>query len=181
MIDNNKNSPQANYSAFVLGNLYLQQGKFDESITWFKEAESKSDKTGFVGADALEGLAACYEVTGSIGKTSTKEMLAHIVDVHGMNFLASEGNQNTALGISVNILKLRPEHQVAIFEMGISKRGEMARMADIVRPTSAVITSIGHSHMEGLGSLADIANEKRDIFKFFKKITSVLLMAINRF
>ena len=108
-------------------------------------------------------------ITGSIGKTSTKEMLAHIVDAHGMNFLASEGNQNTALGISLNILKLRPEHQVAIFEMGVSKRGEMARMADIVRPTSAVITSIGHSHMEGLGSLSDIANEKRDIFKFFKE------------
>ena len=108
-------------------------------------------------------------ITGSIGKTSTKEMLAHIVDAHGMNFLASEGNQNTALGISLNILKLRPEHQVAIFEMGVSKRGEMARMADIVRPTSAVITGIGHSHMEGLGSLSDIANEKRDIFKFFKE------------
>ena len=65
VIDNNKNSPQANYSAFVLGNLYLQQGKFDEAITWFKEAESKSDRAGFVGADALEGLAACYEAKGN--------------------------------------------------------------------------------------------------------------------
>jgi tetratricopeptide (TPR) repeat protein len=65
VIDNNKSSPQATYSAFVLGNLYLQQGKFDESITWFKEAQSKNDHAGFVGADALEGLAACYEAKGN--------------------------------------------------------------------------------------------------------------------
>jgi tetratricopeptide (TPR) repeat protein len=65
VIDNNKNSPQASYSAFVLGNLYLQQGSFDEAINWFKQAESKSDKTGFVGADAQEGLAACYEAKGN--------------------------------------------------------------------------------------------------------------------
>jgi TolA-binding protein len=65
VIDNNKNSPQASYSAFVLGNLFLQQGKFDEAITWFKDAQSKNARTGFVGADALEGLAACYEAKGN--------------------------------------------------------------------------------------------------------------------
>jgi UDP-N-acetylmuramoyl-tripeptide--D-alanyl-D-alanine ligase len=108
-------------------------------------------------------------ITGSIGKTSTKEMLANILRIQGLKYIASQGNQNTAIGLSINILRLKPEHQVALFEMGVSKRGEMARMADIVRPTSAIITAIGHSHMEGLGSLADIANEKRDIFKFFKE------------
>lgn len=65
VIDNNKKTPQASYSAFVLGNFYLQQGKFDEAITWFREAESKNIMTGFVGADALEGLAACYEAKGN--------------------------------------------------------------------------------------------------------------------
>ena len=108
-------------------------------------------------------------ITGSIGKTSTKEMLANIIRLHGQNFIASQGNQNTALGVSINILKMRPEHQVAIFEMGVSKRGEMARMAALVKPTSAIVTAIGHSHMEGLGSLTDIANEKRDIFKYFSE------------
>ena len=58
-------------------------------------------------------------------------------------------------------------HQVAIFELGINKRGEMAELARIARPTTAVITNIGHAHMEGLGSLSDIAFEKRDIFKYF--------------
>ena len=107
-------------------------------------------------------------ITGSIGKTSTKEMLANIVRAHGMQCTVSQGNQNTALGVSINILKMKQSDQVALFEMGISRRGEMARMAEIVKPTSGIITSIGHSHMEGLGSLNDIANEKRDIFKYFK-------------
>lgn len=107
-------------------------------------------------------------ITGSIGKTSTKELLSNILKINKNTFIASHGNQNTALGISINMLRLRPEHEFAIFEMGISKRGEMARMSEIVRPTIAVITTIAHSHMEGLGSLADIAHEKRDIFKFFK-------------
>lgn len=106
-------------------------------------------------------------ITGSVGKTSTKEMIKNILRLNGTSFVASEANQNTRVGLSINIFKMRAHHQVAIFELGISKRGEMAELAKIVRPTTAVITCIGHAHMEGLGSLADIALEKRDIFKYF--------------
>jgi len=65
VVENHRNTPQASYSSFVLGNLFLQQGKFDEAITWFKDAESTNPHTGFVGADALEGLSACYEAKGN--------------------------------------------------------------------------------------------------------------------
>lgn len=106
-------------------------------------------------------------ITGSVGKTSTKEMLAHIVHEHGQSALISQGNQNTLIGISLNLLRMRPGHKVAIFELGISKRSEMAELVNLVRPTYALITTVGHSHMEGLGSLHDIAVEKRDIFKLF--------------
>ncbi len=106
-------------------------------------------------------------ITGSVGKTSTKETIAKILRTAGMNFLATQGNQNTKIGISLNILKMRPQHQVAIFEVGINKRGEMAKLADLLQPTTGVITYIGHSHMEGLGSVDDIANEKRALFKNF--------------
>jgi len=108
-------------------------------------------------------------VTGSIGKTTTKEMIANILRLHSVKYISSRGNQNTSLGLAMNLLRLKPEHQVVVLEMGVSKRGEMAQMAELARPTIGIITSIGHSHMEGLGSLADIANEKRDIFKFFKE------------
>lgn len=106
-------------------------------------------------------------ITGSVGKTSTKEILTNILTLQGTNFLTSHGNQNTKIGVSLNTLRLRPEHQMAIFEVGINKRGEMAEISRILRPTTAIITGIGHCHMEGLGSLADIALEKRDVFKHF--------------
>lgn len=106
-------------------------------------------------------------ITGSMGKTTTKEMLSAIFTLNGMEHIASYGNQNTKIGIALNLLRLNSSHKAAIVEMGISQRGEMAELASLVRPTTAVITSVGHCHMEGLGSLADIALEKRDIFKFF--------------
>lgn len=108
-------------------------------------------------------------ITGSIGKTSTKEYLANILKLNNTSFIASYKNQNTAIGLSLNILRMSSEHSAAIFEMGISRQGEMELMASIVKPTIAIITYIGHSHMEGLGSLIDIANEKRAIFKYFKE------------
>ncbi len=106
-------------------------------------------------------------ITGSLGKTSTKETVAAILAHAKKPYIASYGNQNTRIGAAINILKMRDTHEVAIFEMGINKRGEMAQLAEMIRPTIAVITMVGHCHMEGLGSLQDISAEKRDIFKYF--------------
>jgi UDP-N-acetylmuramoyl-tripeptide--D-alanyl-D-alanine ligase len=108
-------------------------------------------------------------ITGSVGKTSTKELLAHILTCAGKKVITSFGNQNTRIGLSLNILRMRPSHDVAVFEMGISKQGEMAELANLVRPTMAIITGIGHQHMDGLGSLQNIALEKREIFKYFNE------------
>jgi UDP-N-acetylmuramoyl-tripeptide--D-alanyl-D-alanine ligase len=105
-------------------------------------------------------------ITGSVGKTSTKEFLSRIMLHCNKNYFVSLGNQNTKLGIALNMLRMKPEHELAIFEVGISKRSEMAELAKILCPTTAVITNIGHQHMDGLGSLHDIALEKRDIFKY---------------
>jgi len=106
-------------------------------------------------------------VTGSVGKTSTKEQLALILRFAGKKYLISQGNQNTIIGACLNILRLRSWHEGAILELGVNKRAEMERIVSIVKPTSALITNIGHCHMEGIGSLHDIALEKRDVFKYF--------------
>jgi len=106
-------------------------------------------------------------ITGSVGKTSTKELLANILTASGKKCIVSYDNQNTKIGLSLNMLRMRQYHHVAIFELGISKRGEMAELARLAQPTNAIITNIGHQHMDGLGSLQDIALEKRDIFKYF--------------
>lgn len=106
-------------------------------------------------------------ITGSVGKTSTKELLSHIVSLSGKKYIASHGNQNTLIGVAINILRMTHEHELAIFEVGINQRGEMERIAEVLRPTYGVITNIGHCHMEGLGSLTDIAIEKRALFSYF--------------
>ena len=106
-------------------------------------------------------------ITGSIGKTTTKETIAAVLKASGKPFIVSQGNQNTQIGAALNVLRMRKEHKAAVFEMAVNRRGEMAVIARIVRPTIGVITNIGHCHMEGLGSLHDIALEKRDIFKYF--------------
>lgn len=106
-------------------------------------------------------------VTGSVGKTSTKELLGSMLQLGGHTVLLTQGNQNTRLGCALNVLRLTSQHTVGVFEMGINKRNEMKEIVSIVKPTTAVITHIGHSHMEGLGSLQDIALEKRDIFSCF--------------
>jgi UDP-N-acetylmuramoyl-tripeptide--D-alanyl-D-alanine ligase len=126
--------------------------------------------------EALVNLAAAWRsqfnypviaITGSVGKTSTKEFLSQIMIHAEKKYLVSHGNQNTKIGLALNMLRMRADHELAIFEIGISKRGEMSDLACLLRPTSAAITNIGHQHMDGLGSLNDIALEKRDVFKYF--------------
>ena len=106
-------------------------------------------------------------VTGSVGKTSTKERIASILKSDSDKYLISRGNQNTQIGLALNMVRMRAEHKAAVFEVGIGQRGQMAQRAELLKPTIALITTIGHSHMEGLGSLQEIALEKRDIFKYF--------------
>ncbi len=106
-------------------------------------------------------------LTGSVGKTSTKEMISNILTLHNQEHVASYANQNTQIGVAINIFKMRSHHKAAIFELGVNKRGEMAQLAQMVNPTIGLITNVGHAHMEGLGSLQDIAQEKKDIFKYF--------------
>ena len=106
-------------------------------------------------------------VTGSVGKTSTKELINSILQANNMLCITSYANQNTKIGLSLNILRMRSSHEIAVFELGSSMRGEMAQLVELLRPTSGVIINVGHSHMEGLGSLQDIAQEKRMLFKYF--------------
>ncbi len=108
-------------------------------------------------------------ITGSVGKTSTRELIARILDAHKLPYVATHQNENSALGIALTLLRMRKDHQVALVEMGVTKRGEMKQLAQLVQPTIGVITAVGHSHMEGLGSVNDIASEKRDIFACFKE------------
>lgn len=108
-------------------------------------------------------------ITGSVGKTTTKEMVRNILKQTMKKYLVSSGNQNTLIGVSLNILNMRPEHDVAVFEVGIGQVGSMKKIIELLRPTFAIITYVGHSHTQGLGDVAHVAREKREIFSKFSE------------
>jgi len=105
-------------------------------------------------------------VTGSSGKTTTKEILGSILKQEAPAII-NEGNFNSVIGLPLSVLEIKEEHKYAVLEMGMNHAGEMAVLADIVRPEVALITNIGRAHIGFLGSLERIALEKKEIFKFF--------------
>ena len=103
-------------------------------------------------------------VTGSNGKTTTKEMIAAVLSVRGET-CKSEGNLNNLVGLPHQVLRLGDEHAYAVFEMGMSEAGEISRLAEIARPRIAVITNVGPAHIEGLGSVEAVRDAKGEILE----------------
>lgn len=107
-----------------------------------------------------------FAVTGSVGKTSVKEMLRAITGSVSSpeNVLATEGNTNNHVGVPQNLLKLEEHHQFAVIEMGMSHAGEILPLTLAAKPDIAIVNSIAPCHIEHLGSLEGIAMEKGTIF-----------------
>lgn len=102
-------------------------------------------------------------VTGSSGKTTTKEMLAAILALTGPG-LKTEGNFNNLIGLPLTLMRLEPTHGWAVLEMGMSARGEIARLAAIAQPTIGIITNVGEAHLETLHGLDGVARAKGELF-----------------
>jgi UDP-N-acetylmuramoyl-tripeptide--D-alanyl-D-alanine ligase len=102
-------------------------------------------------------------VTGSNGKTTVKNMLAGIF-AESAPVCATEGNLNNDIGVPLTLLRLRKAHRHAVIEMGMNHRGEIAYLSNLTRPTVAVITNAAHAHLEGLGSVEQVAQAKGEIF-----------------
>lgn len=113
-------------------------------------------------------------ITGSVGKTSTKEMISSILSQHYC-VLKTEGNYNNEIGLPLTIFRIREEHEIAILEMGISEFGEMHRLAKMARPDICVITNIGYCHLENLKSREGILKAKSEIFDFIKPEAQIIL------
>ena len=103
-------------------------------------------------------------ITGSVGKTSTKEMIASVLS-EKYRVLKTEGNLNNEIGLPLTIFKIREEHQVAVLEMGISEFGEMHRLAEMAQPDICVITNIGLCHLENLITRDGILKAKTESFE----------------
>lgn len=121
--------------------------------------------------EALRHIAAFYRsqfefpfvgITGSVGKTTAKEMIAAVLSAR-FNTLKTEKNFNNELGVPLTLFRLREEHEAAVVEMGISGFGEMTRLTDMVHPNIAVYTLIGDSHLEFLGDRNGVLRAKAEM------------------
>ena len=104
-------------------------------------------------------------ITGSVGKTSTKEMIASVLGVK-FNTLKTAGNFNNEIGLPLTVFNIREDHEAAVLEMGISDFGEMHRLSKVARPNICVITNIGLCHLEFLGDRDGVLRAKSEIFDF---------------
>lgn len=102
-------------------------------------------------------------LTGSSGKTTTKEMLAAII-ARKKTILTTEGNLNNLIGLPQTIFRLTKDHELAVLEMGTNTRGEIKRLTQIAAPDIGLITNIGPAHLAGFGSIDVVREEKGDLF-----------------
>ena len=135
----------------------------------------QGENRGVIVADdvqlALEAIAAAYRdtltlpiigITGSVGKTSAKEMISAVLSSR-MNVLKTDRNLNNQIGVPMTLSRITPQHDAAVIEMGISGFGEMRRLGKMVRPQIAVYTLIGHAHLEFLHDLDGVLRAKTEM------------------
>ena len=144
----------------------LQQLQVPDSMNLLKELATKWRKNFDIPIIAI---------TGSNGKTSSKDLLLHILS-DDFKVHATKGNFNTALGLCFTIFELQSHHDLAIFELGASMPGEIKNLCEISSPTHGLITNIAPAHLEGFGSMKKIAEEKGNLFNSLLDGTSFVNM-----
>lgn len=116
-------------------------------------------------------------ITGSIGKTSSKEVAAAVL-ARRFNVLKSPGNLNSQTGLPLSVLRLQPDTQVAVFEMaGGEWMGEITRLAEIARPEIGVITNVSHSHLANMGTMDRLAEHKAELIRALPPQSTAILNA----
>ena len=148
---------------------------------WFKGSSGLNDLNFFVvevddTLKALGDIAMLWRekhqilvvaITGSNGKTTTKEMAALILS-QKFRVLKTEGNLNNLIGLPLTVLNIDDSHDVAVLELGMNSFGEIARLSEICKPDIALITNVGSGHLEGLGSIEGVAKAKGEILEGLK-------------
>jgi len=107
-------------------------------------------------------------ITGSSGKTTTKEITASIISGE-KNTVMNIGNLNSETGLPLSVFEVRDYHEVGVFELGMNRPGEIDEITNVLKPNIALVTNIGSAHIEFFGSKAKIVNEKKSIFNYLKE------------
>ena len=128
-------------------------------------------------AEAFKDIAEYYKslldirtvgITGSVGKTTTKEMIASVLN-QSFNTIYTQGNLNNQTGVPLTVLRIEEEHEAAVIEMGTNHFGEIAAVARVARPDVCVLTNIGEAHLEFLGSKEGILKAKTEMLDYMKE------------
>jgi UDP-N-acetylmuramoyl-tripeptide--D-alanyl-D-alanine ligase len=119
-------------------------------------------------------------ITGSAGKTTTKEAIAHVL-VSRFHVLKSEGNFNNHFGLPLMLLKLEPDHEIAVIEMGMSHSGEITALANIAQPNIGVVTNVAPVHLEFFKSIAEIARAKYELIASLPAGSTAVLNADDEY
>jgi len=123
-------------------------------------------------------------ITGSNGKTTTKELIKHLLDAK-YNVHATKGNFNTSIGLPLTLFLLENNYDICVLEMGANQVGDIKTLCEIAEPTDGLITNIGPAHLEGFGSIENIASEKGELFdhltdgRVFKNISDELIIKMD--
>ncbi|MEZ4431441.1 MAG: UDP-N-acetylmuramoyl-tripeptide--D-alanyl-D-alanine ligase [bacterium] len=140
----------------------LPAGLLDAGVTVIVVADTIRALGRLAAAARVQFKGTVIGLTGSSGKTTTKELIAAVLRVAGP-VLATEGNLNNELGVPLTLLRLTDEHRYAVIEMGMSARGEISYLASLAMPRIGVITTVGAAHLQGLGSVRAIARAKGEL------------------
>lgn len=106
-------------------------------------------------------------ITGTNGKTTTKELIAAVLK-RQRHILYTEGNLNNAIGVPLTLLRLKPEHELAVVEMGASHPGDIKELVEIAEPDYGLITNVGKAHLQGFGSLEGVIRTKGELYDFLR-------------
>ena len=107
-------------------------------------------------------------ITGTNGKTTTKELIAAVLS-QAYKVLYTQGNLNNHIGVPLTLLRLRPEHQLAVVDMGANHPGEIKHLCEIAEPDYGIITNVGKAHLEGFGSFEGVIKTKGELYDFLRK------------
>lgn len=163
-------------SVFEKGALcVISEQELPEAAGNYIQVESTLDALKAIAEEYLQQLQIpVVGITGSVGKTSTKEMIAAVLG-QKYRVLKTAGNFNNELGLPLTVFRLREEDEIAVLEMGISDFGEMHRLAKIAKPDTCVITNIGQCHLEFLGDRDGVLRAKSEIFDFLRPDGHIIL------
>ena len=153
-----------------------QTPSFDKSFALIRVKDTLLSLQQLANKVLLAQEAKVVGITGSIGKTTTKEFAAALLS-QSFNVLKSEGNYNNQIGLPLTLLNLTEQHEITILEMGMNHAGEIKLLTQIAPPDVAVITNINPVHLEFFDSIEDIALAKKEIIDGMKKNGTVILNA----